>query len=101
MYPLTISMQTHTYVHLTQDMSTHKFECPTEVVTLDKGNCGKPAHIYVNDLCDIKTIEYHIYTHKYVCLTYKTWTHICEWPATILMHCNTNHGQSAHIGTAS
>ena len=49
-----ISMQTHTYAHITQDMSTHKFECPTEVVTLDKGNCGKTAHIYINDWCDIK-----------------------------------------------
>ena len=44
-----ISMQTHTYVHITLDMSTHKFECPTEVVTLDKGKCGKAAHIYIND----------------------------------------------------
>ena len=45
-----ISMLTHTYVHITQDMSTHKFQCPTEVVTLDKGNCKKnPAHIYIND----------------------------------------------------
>ena len=42
-------MQTHTYVYITQDMSTHKSECPMGVVTLDKGNCRKAAHIYVND----------------------------------------------------
>ena len=34
-----IPMQTHTYVHITQDMSTHKVDCPMEIVTLDKGNC--------------------------------------------------------------
>ena len=44
-----ISMQPHTYVHITHDMSMHKFECPTGVVTLDKGNCRKAAHIYIND----------------------------------------------------
>ena len=49
-----ISMQMYTYVHITQDMSTHKFECPVEIVTLDKGNCRKAVHIYINDSCDIK-----------------------------------------------
>ena len=48
-----------------------------------------------------KHIEYQMYTHKCVCSTDKTWTHTCECPATIIMHCSMNHGQSAHIGTAS
>ena len=30
-------------------MSTHKFECPMEIVTQDKGNYGKAEHILVND----------------------------------------------------
>ena len=41
--------QTHKYVHITHNMSTHKFECPIENVTLDKGNYGKAEHIYIND----------------------------------------------------
>ena len=40
-----ISMQTHTYVHIAQDKSMNKFDCPMEILTLDKGNCGKVAHI--------------------------------------------------------
>ena len=46
---ITISMQPHTYVHITHNISTHKIECPMGVVTLDKSNCGKVAHIYIND----------------------------------------------------
>ena len=49
-----ISMQTHKYVYITQDMLTNKFKCPMEVVSLDKGNCRKVANIYINDWCDIK-----------------------------------------------
>ena len=52
MYPLKFQCK-HIHVHITQDISTHKFDCPIEIVTLDKGNCGKAAHIYVNDWCDI------------------------------------------------
>ena len=40
--------QTLKYVHITHNMSIHKFECPTEILTLDKGIYGKVAHIYVN-----------------------------------------------------
>ena len=43
-----IPMQTHKYVHLTQDMSTYRFDYPMEVVTLDEGIYGKAAHIYIN-----------------------------------------------------
>ena len=46
---ITISIQTHTYVHITHNMSMHKFECPMEIVTLDEGNYRKVAHVYVNN----------------------------------------------------
>ena len=36
-------------------MSTHKFEFPMEILTLDEGIYGKVAHIYVNGWCDIRT----------------------------------------------
>ena len=42
------SIQTHKYVHITHNMSTHKFELPTKILTLDKGNYGELAQIYVN-----------------------------------------------------
>ena len=40
--------QTLKYVHITHNMSTHKFECPTEILTLEEGIYRKAAHIYVN-----------------------------------------------------
>ena len=30
-------------------MSMHTFECPMEIVTLDEGNYGEVAHMYIND----------------------------------------------------
>ena len=43
----------HTYVHITHNMSMHTFECTMEIVTLDEGNYGEVAHMYINDWCDI------------------------------------------------
>ena len=41
--------QTHKYVHITHNMSTHKSECPMEILTLDEGIYANAfAHIYVN-----------------------------------------------------
>ena len=40
--------QTIKYVHITHNVSTHKFECPTEILTPDEGIYRKAAHIYVN-----------------------------------------------------
>ena len=37
------SIQTHQYVHITHNISTHKFKCPTKILTLDKGNYGESA----------------------------------------------------------
>ena len=33
---IAITIQTHTYMHITH-MSTHKFEYPMEILTLDEG----------------------------------------------------------------
>ena len=44
-----VMYQTHKYVHITHNMSTHKFECLMEIVTLDKGNYGKVAMCRVLD----------------------------------------------------
>ena len=41
-------MQTHKYVYITHNMSTHKFECPGKNLTLDKGKYKESAQIYVN-----------------------------------------------------
>ena len=35
---IAISIQTHTYVYITHNMSMHKFDCSMENVTLDEGN---------------------------------------------------------------
>ena len=35
---IAISIQMHTYVHMTHNMSMHTFECPMEIVTLNEGN---------------------------------------------------------------
>ena len=45
---IAITIQTHKYVYITHNMSTHKFECPMEILTLDKGIYGKTAHMYFN-----------------------------------------------------
>ena len=45
----------HTYVHITHNMSMHTFKCWMEIVTLDAGNYGEVAHMYINDWCDINT----------------------------------------------
>ena len=42
------SMQTHKYVHITHSMSTHKFECPAKILTLDEVIYGESVQIYVN-----------------------------------------------------
>ena len=39
----TTSIQTHKYVCITHNMSTYKFECPTKILTLDKGNYRESA----------------------------------------------------------
>ena len=52
---IAITIQIHKYVHKTHNMSTHKFEGPTEILTLDEGIYGKAAHIYVNGCCDKRT----------------------------------------------
>ena len=41
------SMQTHKYICITHNMHTHKFECPAKILTLDKGNYGESAQIFV------------------------------------------------------
>ena len=46
---IAISIQMHTYVHITHNMSTHTFECPMEIVTPDEGNNAEAAHMYIND----------------------------------------------------
>ena len=38
---IAITIKTHKYVNITQNMSIHKFECPMEILTLDKGIYGK------------------------------------------------------------
>ena len=32
------------YVHITHNMFTYKFECPTEILTLDEGIYGKASY---------------------------------------------------------
>ena len=36
-------------------MSTHKFEWPAKILTLDKANYRELEHIYVNMLSDVST----------------------------------------------
>ena len=57
------SMQTHKYVCITHYMHTHKFECPAKILTLDKGNYGESAQIYVTMQSYMNT--YNI-THMHV-----------------------------------
>ena len=52
---IAISIQIHTYVHRTHNMSIHTFEYSMEIVTLDEGNYREVAHMYINDWCDINT----------------------------------------------
>ena len=52
---ITITIQTHKYLYITHNMSTHKFECPMKILTLDEGIYRKAALIYINGLCDIRT----------------------------------------------
>ena len=52
---IAITIQTHNYVHITHNVSTHKSEFPMEILTLDEGIDGKAAHIYVNGGCDIRS----------------------------------------------
>ena len=42
-----MSMQTLKYVCITDNMHTHKFEFPAKILSLDKGNYGESAQIYV------------------------------------------------------
>ena len=44
---IVITIQTHKYAHIAHNMSTHKFECPVEILTIDEGIYRKAAHIYV------------------------------------------------------
>ena len=48
-------IQTHKYVHISQNMSTPKFECPAKILIPDKANYGELEHIYVNMLSDMST----------------------------------------------
>ena len=48
-------MQTNKYVHIMYNMSTHKFECPVKILTLDKANYGELKHIYIYMLSDMST----------------------------------------------
>ena len=57
------SMQTHKCVHITHSMSTHKFECPSKILTIDEVNYRELAQIYVNMQSSMNT--YNI-THTYM-----------------------------------
>ena len=46
---IAISMQPHTYVHITHDMSMHKSECPMAVVTLVYMGVGGGLNSFVLD----------------------------------------------------
>ena len=61
-----MSMQTNKYVHITHNMSTHKFECPAKILTLDKGNYGESAQIYVNMQSSMNTYNI-IHPHVDMC----------------------------------
>ena len=76
-------------------MHTHKFECPAKNLTLDKGNYGESAQIYVNMQSSMNTYNI-IHTHVDMC-TYKTWLHNLEWPVTILTEHKFNYGKLAHF----
>ena len=78
------------YVHETHNMSTHKFECTTELLTLVKGIFRKMAHICANGRCVMGDIEYYVHPPVYICPTYQTCTHIFEWMVNILKQCNDN-----------
>ena len=61
------SRQTHNYVHITHSISTHKFECPEKILTLDEVNYRKLAQIYVNvwsymNTCNITHIHIGVCT---------------------------------------
>ena len=43
---IAITIQTGKYVHITHNMSTHKFECPMEILTLDEGIYGKGTYLH-------------------------------------------------------
>ena len=61
------SMQTHKYLHITHSMSTHKFECPAKILTLDEVNYRESAQIYVNMQSYMNT--YNItHTYMYICV---------------------------------
>ena len=60
------SMQKHKYVHIAHSMSTHKFECPAKILTLDEVNYGESAQIYVNMQSSMNTYNI-IHTHVDMC----------------------------------
>ena len=41
-------MQTHKYIHISHNMTLHKFEWPAKVLIIDKGKYRVLEYIYVN-----------------------------------------------------
>ena len=60
------SMQKDKYVHIAHRMSTHKFECPAKILTLDEVNYRESAQIYVNMQSSMNTYNI-IHTHVDMC----------------------------------
>ena len=42
------SMETHKYVCITHNMSTHKIGCPAKILIIDESNYRELAQIYVD-----------------------------------------------------